>query len=95
VGGELARAGALSAIRLGEIAGPISHPDVVLPNNPQLAFWNALANGYAFIEVTREAVFYEPRGFAVDRPVEGAQAEILGRLRVAEGVANVTAVHDP
>ena len=81
--------GAVSAIRLGELAGGLAHPDVVLPNNPQLAFWNAVANGYAFVEVTPDAVRWEPRGFPVDRLIRGGEATVLGRCRVSDGVPDV------
>jgi alkaline phosphatase D len=88
VGVELAT-GAISAVKLGELAGASVRWDVVRPNNPQLAFWNAMANGYSFVEVTPEAVVYEARGFAVDRRAEPATREVLGRCRVADGVADV------
>jgi hypothetical protein len=39
--------------------------------------------------VTPDGVLFEPRGFLVDRRVEAAKADMLGKLRVADGVADV------
>ncbi len=91
VGVELA-VGAVSAPRIGDILPLITHPRVVLDHNPQLAFWNAGANGYGFVEVTPEGVRYEPRGFAIDRVLDGAEPEVLGRCLVRHGVPEVVVV---
>jgi alkaline phosphatase D len=88
VGVELGT-GTLSSITLGEIGGASTHRDAVLPSNPQLAFWSPAANGYAIVTVTGDALLYEPRGFAVDRVVDPATATVLGRCRVASGIADV------
>jgi hypothetical protein len=77
-------------VKLGDLAGPNARWDVVRPNNPQLAFWNAMANGYSFVDVTPQAVVYEARGFPVDRLLPRATPEVLGRCRVADGVPDVT-----
>lgn len=84
--------GALSAAPLGEIAAMLSNPTIVTAHNPQMGFWSPFANGYSHVEITPDEIRYEPRRFAVDRTVESAEGEVLGRLRVRSGVAAVEAV---
>lgn len=63
----------------------LTDPGVIRENNPQVAFWNALANGYTLVELGADEVRYEPRGFAVDRALERPEPRALGRFCVRAG----------